>query len=65
MWTWPRQPVLCGPQWLNCPNLEAFFDVQVDCNSVTDTFGCRIAVDLTGTASDAFTASIARSQPVS
>jgi hypothetical protein len=23
--------------------------VEVDCDAVTDTFGCRIAVDLTGT----------------
>jgi hypothetical protein len=31
------------------PNPKGVFDVTVDCNSVTDTFGCRIAVDLTGT----------------
>ena len=31
------------------PNPEGVFEVTVDCNSVTDTFGCRIAVDLTGT----------------
>jgi hypothetical protein len=24
-------------------------EVKVDCDAVTDTFGCRIAVDLTGT----------------
>jgi transposase len=31
------------------PKPKGVFDVTVDCNSVTDTFGCRIAVDLTGT----------------
>ncbi|MCW2623521.1 hypothetical protein [Mycobacterium sp.] len=31
------------------PNPEGVFEVTDDCNSVTDTFGCRIAVDLTGT----------------
>jgi hypothetical protein len=31
------------------PIPRGVFDVTVDCNSVTDTFGCRIAVDLTGT----------------
>lgn len=31
------------------PKPRGVFDVQVDCSSVTDTFGCRIAVDLTGT----------------
>ena len=31
------------------PKPTGVFDVTVDCNSVTDTFGCRIAVDLTGT----------------
>jgi hypothetical protein len=31
------------------PSPRGVFDVQVDCNSATDTFGCRIAVDLTGT----------------
>jgi hypothetical protein len=30
------------------PKPKGVFDVTVDCNSVTDTFGCRIAVDLTG-----------------
>jgi hypothetical protein len=24
-------------------------EVKVDCDAITDTFGCRIAVDLTGT----------------
>jgi hypothetical protein len=31
------------------PRPRGIFEVTVDCNSVTDTFGCRIAVDLTGT----------------
>jgi hypothetical protein len=31
------------------PPPTSVLDVTVDCNSVTDTFGCRIAVDLTGT----------------
>lgn len=31
------------------PKPNRVFDVTVDCSSVTDTFGCRIAVDLTGT----------------
>jgi len=31
------------------PKPKSVFDVTVDCSSVTDTFGCRIAVDLTGT----------------
>lgn len=31
------------------PNPKGVFEVTVDCNSVTDTFGCRITVDLTGT----------------
>jgi hypothetical protein len=31
------------------PKPKGVFEVTVDCNSVTDTFGCRIAVDLTGT----------------
>lgn len=31
------------------PKPKGVFDVTVDCSSVTDTFGCRIAVDLTGT----------------
>jgi len=31
------------------PKPTGVFEVTVDCNSVTDTFGCRIAVDLTGT----------------
>jgi transposase len=30
------------------PNPKGVFEVSVDCNSVTDIFGCRIAVDLTG-----------------
>jgi hypothetical protein len=30
------------------PKPRGVFEVTVDCNSVTDTFGCRIAVDLTG-----------------
>src|SRR5258708_15369328 len=34
------------------PKPKGVFDVTVDCNSVTDTFGCRIAVDLTGTFDD-------------
>ena len=49
MWTWQQQPTPYAPQWLNCPKPKGVFDVTVDCNSVTDTFGCRIAVDLTGT----------------
>ena len=31
------------------PKPTGVFEVTVDCHSVTDTFGCRIAVDLTGT----------------
>jgi hypothetical protein len=31
------------------PNPKGVFEITVDRNSVTDTFGCRIAVDLTGT----------------
>ena len=31
------------------PKPRGVLDVQVDCNFVADTFGCRIAVDLTGT----------------
>jgi hypothetical protein len=31
------------------PNPRGVLGVHVDGNSVTDTFGCRIAVDLTGT----------------
>jgi hypothetical protein len=31
------------------PRPKGVFEVTVDCNSVTDNFGCRIAVDLTGT----------------
>lgn len=30
------------------PRPKGIFEITVDCNSVTDTFGCRIAVDLTG-----------------
>ncbi len=41
--------MLYVPPWPNCPTPEGVFEVTVDCNSVTDTFGCRIAVDLTGT----------------
>lgn len=29
-------------------NPNGVFEVTVDCNSITDTFGCKIAVDLTG-----------------
>lgn len=31
------------------PTPSGVLQVSVDCSSVTDTFGCRIAVDLTGT----------------
>jgi hypothetical protein len=31
------------------PVPEGVLEVKVDCDAVTDTFGCRIAVDLTGT----------------
>ena len=31
------------------PLPEGVTEVKVDCDAVTDTFGCRIAVDLTGT----------------
>jgi hypothetical protein len=31
------------------PKPRGVLDVQVYCNCVTDIFGCRIAVDLTGT----------------
>ena len=31
------------------PNPRGVLDVQVHCNSLTEIFGCRIAVDLTGT----------------
>lgn len=30
------------------PKPRGVFEVTVDCTSVTDMFGCRIAVDLTG-----------------
>jgi hypothetical protein len=30
------------------PRPEGIVDVAVDCTSVSDTFGCKIAVDLTG-----------------
>ncbi|WP_029116280.1 hypothetical protein [Mycobacterium sp. URHB0044] len=33
----------------NLPLPEGVSEVKVDCDAVTDTFGCRIAVDLTGT----------------
>jgi hypothetical protein len=31
------------------PVPDGVLEVKVDCDAVTDTFGCRIAVDLTGT----------------
>jgi hypothetical protein len=31
------------------PTPEGVLDVEVDCTAVSDTFGCKIAVDLTGT----------------
>jgi len=31
------------------PMPHGVVEVKVDCDAVTDTFGCRIAVDLTGT----------------
>lgn len=31
------------------PKPRSVFEVTVDCSSVSDSFGCRIAVDLTGT----------------
>ena len=31
------------------PRPEGVLDVDVDCSAVTDIFGCRVAVDLTGT----------------
>ena len=31
------------------PRPRGVAEVKVDCDAITDTFGCRIAVDLTGT----------------
>jgi hypothetical protein len=31
------------------PRPRGVIEVKVDCDAITDTFGCRIAVDLTGT----------------
>lgn len=31
------------------PVPDGVLEVKVDCDAITDTFGCRIAVDLTGT----------------
>ena len=31
------------------PLPEGVSEIKVDCDAVTDTFGCRIAIDLTGT----------------
>ena len=31
------------------PRPRGVVEVKVDCEAITDTFGCRIAVDLTGT----------------
>ncbi|MDT5364980.1 MAG: hypothetical protein QOC69_6742 [Mycobacterium sp.] len=31
------------------PKPHGVVEVKVDCDAITDTFGCRIAVDLTGT----------------
>jgi hypothetical protein len=31
------------------PKPRGVAEVKVDCDAITDTFGCRIAVDLTGT----------------
>jgi hypothetical protein len=40
--------MLCGAAVAELPKPRGVFDVTVDCDSVTDTFGCRIAADLTG-----------------